>query len=107
MPSIDDVLMDDEAQSMEDIPAEPAWKRAGRPYTGRHADSQEGLSLEEAFGSAEIDKPPRQSRVAYVPIAEPVAEEQEEDRPASTEETEAIDLRQAVIYSEILNRPYL
>lgn len=103
IPTLDEILTDDEARTPEIIPEEPTPKGMGRSYAGRHADSQEGISLEEAFGSAETEEVP----LKVGAFTSQVAADREEDRPAAPEEPEAFDARQAVIYSEIMNRPYL
>jgi len=109
IPSFDDILMDDEAQSMETLAPEiPSRAREFSTPSGRHIDSQEGGSLEEEFGSLEskskgsdeLNSRLTSARRSYEIMPDIEIETEPED-------PETFDLRQAVIYAEILNRPYL
>lgn len=107
IPTIDDIFMDDEAQSMESIPSKPSWKREAATYYGRHPDSQEGTSLEEAFGSAETMDAEIKPGPGQSSIPTSLETTVHGESPDDSDDAESFDGRQAVIFSEILKRPYL
>jgi hypothetical protein len=101
IPTLEDVIFGEYSQPLET----PSGSKGGG-FDGRHPDSQEGFSLEEQYGS--LEKGWQNERA---PLSGPgpriVFEDHFTEDEMEEEEEEAFDLRKAVIYAEILNRPYL
>lgn len=110
-PSWEEILFGKENEEPEMEHTEEIPEMATEPAASKvnHPDSQEGVSLEKMFGSMESipsktmkgeKEKPQRTEPEKVQVAKSIKSK------LQSGDFDYFDLRQAVIYSEILNRPY-